>query len=157
MTKPSDRDYLDFAFRCALASPDPSTKVGAVLVDQCGNIISTGYNCFPAGIAATSARLDVHETKLRLIVHAEMNAILAAARVGVPTKKSVLYLAATDAGGQVWGGVPCVRCTVEIIQAGIREIVAFPQKEAFSKWHADLAEARSLLAEAGVAIREVAA
>ncbi|HEY1630824.1 MAG TPA: deaminase [Rhizomicrobium sp.] len=155
MSEQADRDYLALAHRFAGASPDPSTKVGALLVDAASSVVAIGHNCFPEGVACTSNRLDDRETKLRLIVHAEMNAILAAARAGVSTKDCVLYLAATDASGQVWGGAPCVRCTVEIIQSGVREIVSYPQKAGFSKWHADLAEAKDLLVEAGIVFREV--
>lgn len=51
---------------------------------------------------------------------------------------------------------PCTRCTVEIIQVGIKEIVSYPQKTAPSRWADDLTLARSLLTEAGIRYREVA-
>ena len=74
------------------------------------------------------ARLHDRDTKLRLIVHAEMNAILNAARVGVSTRDCTLYLAATDDTGMVWGGPPCTRCKAEIILSGIIAIVSYPVK-----------------------------
>lgn len=83
-----------------------------------------------------------------------MNAVLAAARVGVPLKGCTLYLAATGEEG-VWGGPPCTRCTVEIIQAGITEIVSWPERATPSKWHSDLCMSRQLLNEAGITYREV--
>jgi deoxycytidylate deaminase len=85
-----------------------------------------------------------------------MNAIAHAARVGVPLKGCTLYVAATNyREDAVWGGPPCTRCTVHVIQAGIVEVVSLPIKTAPSRWHASLTVARGLLAEAGVRYREV--
>lgn len=149
-----DRHFLELALAVAGMSKDPSTKVGAVIVED-RIVRSTGFNGFPRGIADTPERLNNRDEKLKLVVHAEMNAILAAARVGVRLKGCTLYLAATDHTGEVWGGPPCTRCTVEIIQAGIDRIVSRPVKTAPSRWHEDLAYARSILDEGGVIYREV--
>lgn len=150
-----DRHFLDLALTHAKMSKDPSTKVGAVIVGPDRELIGAGFNGFPRGIADTPERLGDRETKLKLVVHGEMNAILAAARRGHAIKDCTMYVSATDASGAVWGGPPCVRCTVETIQAGIAEIVSWPIKTAPSRWHADLEEARKLLAEAGIRYREV--
>lgn len=136
-------------------SKDPNTRVGAVIVGPQREVRSTGFNGFPRLICDSPERLADRETKLKLIVHAEMNAVLAAARIGVPLAGCTLYLAATDDTGAVWGGPPCTRCTVEMIQAGITQVVSRPPKAVPSRWHADLALAGSLLAEAGVGYREV--
>jgi dCMP deaminase len=150
-----DNHFLDLAVHHARMSKDPRTKVGALIVGPDREIRSTGFNGFPRGIADTPERLNDQETKLRLVVHAEMNAILAAARVGIRTKGCVMYLAATDDTGMIWGGPPCTRCAVEMIQAGIVGVVSRPQKAVPSRWHADLAVARAVLDEAGVALRDV--
>ena len=97
------------------------------------------------------------DTKLKLIVHAETNAILNAARIGVSVKGCTLYLAATDDSRMVWGGPPCTRCTVEIIQTGISRICSYPVKAIPSRWHADLEQARKLIEEAGMDYQEVLA
>jgi predicted RNase H-like HicB family nuclease len=55
----------------------------------------------------------------------------------------------------VWGGPPCTRCCVHIIQAGIDEIVSYPPKAVPSRWAEDLAFARGILNEAGILYREV--
>lgn len=150
------RRHLERALNEARKSPDPATQVGAVLVSNgSGSIISWGCNTLPHGIEPTLARLQVRETKLKLMVHAEVNAILSAARAGRMTDGCTLYLAATDETRMVWGGPPCCACTLNVIQAGIRRVVSFEQKCGFSKWHADLAVARNLLAEAGVELIEV--
>lgn len=107
--------FLDIALACARMSKDPNTQVGAVIIGPDREIRSTGFNGLPRGIADTPERLMYRDTKLRLIVHAEMNAVLNAARHGVALKGCILYLACTDASGKVWGGPPCTRCTVELI------------------------------------------
>ena len=147
--------FLRLALHNAGMSKDPNTQVGSIIVGPDREIRSAGFNGFPRGIADTEARLSDRDLKLRLIVHAEMNAILNAARVGISTKGCTLYLAATDASGLIWGGSPCTRCVVEIIQAGISEIVSFAPKDIPSRWHADIAFARTLLDEVGIIYSEI--
>lgn len=154
MSERWDRHFLDLAQ--SRMSKDPSTRVGSIIVGPeregplCG-----GFNGLPRGIADTPERLNDRETKLKLIVHAEENALLTAARLGIRLLGCTLYLAATDDSGLVWGGAPCLRCSCRVIQAGIREVVSYPFKNVPSRWAADVAEARLLLDEAGVIYREV--
>ena len=155
MSERWDHHFLQLAIDHARMSKDPSTHVGSVIVGPDREIRSSGFNGFPRGIADDLERLHDRDTKLKLVVHAEMNAILNAARVGIPLKGCTLYLAATDQSGLVWGGAPCTRCTVEIIQAGIAEIVTRPFKTVPSRWADDVAFAKSLLTEAGLRYREV--
>jgi dCMP deaminase len=156
MSERWDRHFLRMALENASMSKDPNTRVGSVIVGPDREPRSDGFNGFPRGVADTLERLNDRDLKLKLMVHAEMNAILNAARIGVPLKGCTLYLAATDDTGLVWAGPPCTRCTVEIIQAGIAEIVAFSPKSGPSKWHEDLAMARGLITEAGLRYRELA-
>lgn len=155
MSEKWDRHFLGMSLYHARLSKDPSTRVGSIIIGPDREILSAGFNGLPRGIADTHERLHVRETKLQLVVHAEMNALLAAARTGMRLKGCTLYLAATDSSGMVWGGPPCTRCTVEIIQVGISEIVSYPIKSAPSKWHADLTTARGLIEEAGIVYREL--
>ncbi len=150
-----DRHFLQLCLDHARMSKDPSTKVGAVIVGPDREIRSAGFNGLPRGIEDTVERLSNRELKLKLTVHGEMNAVLAAAMVGIPLKGCTMYLAATDESGSVWGGPPCTRCTVEVIQTGIDEVVSWPKKTAPSRWHDDIAFAQGLLAEAGIKFREV--
>lgn len=155
MSERWDKHFLGMALYHSKLSKDPSTRVGSVIIGPDREILSAGFNGFPRGIADTHERLHDRETKLKLVVHAEMNALLAAARTGMRLKGCTLYLAATDDSGLVWGGPPCTRCTVEIIQVGISEIVSHPVKAVPSRWHEDLTLAKSLLEEAGILYREV--
>jgi dCMP deaminase len=150
-----DLYFLDLCIATAKMSRDPSTKVGAIIVGPDRELRSSGFNGFSRGIADTQERLNDRDTKLKLVVHGEMNAVLAAARVGIPLKGCTLYLAATDVSGAIWGGPPCSQCTKDVIQAGITEVVSFPKKSVPSKWHDDLMLAESLLQEAGIKYREV--
>lgn len=149
-----DQHFLALALCHARMSKDPSTKVGAVVVDEDRVVLAAGFNGLPRGIADTPERLNDRDTKLKLVVHAEMNAVLSAARVGARLKGSTMYMVATDAGA-VWGGCPCTRCSVELIQAGISEVVSPPFKTTPSRWRDDIAFAKNILAEAGVRFREV--
>jgi dCMP deaminase len=154
----SDRWDRHFLARCVLnarMSKDPRTQVGAIIVGPHREQRADGFNGFPRGIADTFERLNDRDMKMKLIVHAERNAICNAARVGVSVLGCTLYLAATDDTGMIWGGPPCSACSIELIQAGITTIVSYPIKATPSRWHEDLEFARGVLGEAGVNYREI--
>ena len=152
-----DNHFLHLCLDHARMSKDPSTKIGAVIVGPDREIRSAGFNGFPRGIADDLCRLQNRETKLQLMVHGEMNAILAAARVGIPLKDCTMYIAAMSGTvDSVWGGPPCIRCTVEIIPAGITRIISRPFKNVPSRWKQDLQLSRFFLTEAGIEYLEVA-
>ena len=153
MNRRWDEYFLSMALHTAQMSKDPSTKVGAVLV-RARTVLATGFNGFPRGIIDSEARLHNRDVKLDLVVHAEMNAVLAAARMGTSIADSVLYVAATDGTREVWGGPPCVRCTVECMQAGIIEFVSRPMKIAPSRWYESIQKSKELILEAGLLYRD---
>lgn len=93
-------------------SKDPSTKVGAVVVDERQVIAATGYNGFPRGIQDLPERWENRETKLTYVVHAEVNALLNASKSLVGC---ILY---------VYPLFSCSNCAKAVIQAGIKRIVA---------------------------------
>jgi dCMP deaminase len=150
-----DRHFLKLALCHAEMSKDPSTKVGAVIIGPDREIRSAGFNGFPRYVADSQERLHDRELKLKLMVHAEMNAILAAAMVGIPLQHCTMYIAAMDKDGKAWGGNPCTRCTVELIQTGITQIISLPISTTPSRWTDDLNFARRLLVEVGIDYQEV--
>lgn len=150
-----DKHFINLSLENAKMSKDPATRAGAIIVGPDREVRSMGYNGLPRGIADTAERLHDKELKRSLVVHAEMNAILNAARIGVSTRGCTLYLALTDETLDVWGGPPCLRCTVEIIQAGITEVVAKPFKDVESYWKDSVEHARELLKEANLIYREI--
>ena len=96
----------------AAMSKDPRTKVGALIIDHSGAIRSTGFNGFPRGVDDSPERYNDRETKLKLVAHAEANAIANAAAVGTPVSDCWLLVSK----------FPCHECAKLIINAGIREI-----------------------------------
>lgn len=157
-----DRRWLTAAYAVAQNSKDPSTKVGAVIVlpdgrdpSGPGDEIAKGWNGFPRGIADTTERLSDRDMKLKIVVHAEQNAILNAGRLGRSCVGATMYVVACDKSGTTWGGPPCTRCTVEVLQSGIVRVVSYPLQGAPSRWHDDCKFAGTLLQEAAVQYHEL--
>jgi len=66
-----------------------------------------------------------------------------------------MYIVATDKSGEIWGGEPCHRCCVEILQTGISKIVTYERKNIPSKWTDSLNLSASLIKEAGIEYKEI--
>jgi dCMP deaminase len=137
--------FIGLAQHISTWSKDPSTKVGCVVVGEDREIRSTGFNGFPRGINDDEERLMDREKKYPLICHAEENAIMHAARIGVSLKDSTAYV--------TWP--PCSRCARSLIQAGIREIVYPETGKIPERWIEDFTISDSMLNEAGVAVRTI--
>lgn len=140
-----DTYFLSIADVVKQKSKDPSSKIGAVLVGLDRQIIATGFNGHPRGIDESLPERWERPTKYEYVVHAEENCIYNAARTGVSTKGSTLYL--IGFGPPV---VPCIHCTKAIIQAGIVRIVGQAYKEAPENWKHDLDFSVQLLKEVGI-------
>lgn len=134
-----DPRFLEMAELVSQWSKDPSTKVGAVIVDpETQRIVSLGYNGFPQRVADTAERLELRETKYDLVIHAEMNALQFAER---SVKGCTLY---------VYPLPPCIRCATQIIQAGIKRVVApssWPER-----WDASIQSTFKLFDEVGIEV-----
>jgi len=140
-----DQRFLELAQHISGWSKDPSTKVGCVVVGEDREIRSTGFNGFPRGIADDLERLSDREQKYPLICHAEENAIMHAARIGLSLKGSTAYV--------TWP--PCTRCARSLIQAGVVEVVYPQSSEIPERWMADFEMSTQMMGEAGVKIRQV--
>ena len=140
-----DQRFLDLAEHISNWSKDPSTKVGCVVVGNDREIRSTGFNGFPRGIKDTPERLQDREQKYPLICHAEENAIMHAARIGVSLKGCTAYV--------TWN--PCSRCARSLIQAGIIEVVFSKDKEIPVRWVEEFDAATNMMKEAGVNVRAI--
>ena len=136
-----DKRFIDIANIVATWSKDPGTKVGAVLVSE-RRIIATGYNGFPQGISDRLDRYEDRETKLALTVHAEVNAIINAAKNGAKTENTTLYVTFP----------PCVSCTTAVIQAGVTRVVRPDLSTAPKRWIESFSAGRKLMFEAGIKI-----
>jgi dCMP deaminase len=138
-----DRKFLDVAALVASWSKDPSTRVGCVIVDDDHIQLAGGFNGFPRNILDNN-RLHDRETKLKIIVHAEANAVSSAARNGHALKGSTAYITLP----------PCAQCASLLIQAGVYRVV-FLSGVKPSKWEVDWILAQGLLAEAGIEFEEI--
>jgi dCMP deaminase len=141
-----DARFLLLARHIAQWSKDPSTKVGCVVVGPDREIRSTGFNGFPRGIKDSAERLQDREQKYPLACHAEENAIMHAARIGVSLKGCVAYV--------TWP--PCTRCARSFVQAGIAEVVYPGGLEIPDRWQEDFGISNRMLGEAGLRVRTIA-
>ena len=97
-------------------------KVGAVIVKD-KRVMTTGYNGAPAGVSTCVERGECLRKKLGIpsgtrhemcyAVHAEQNAIIQAAKLGVNIDGSTLYCTHQ----------PCILCAKMIVNAGIVRVV----------------------------------
>lgn len=108
--------FLDLAKHIATRSIDARTKVGCVLTTSNNEIISTGYNSYIRNID-DSILPNYDSSKLDYMIHAEVNAILNAARQGKSTMDAIVYLT----------GHPCFSCLQYMWQAGIRKVYHYHQ------------------------------
>ena len=143
MSEKWDRRFIDLALHISGWSKDPSTKVGCVVVGEDREIRSTGFNGFPRGIEDSMERLEDRELKYPLICHAEENAIMHAARIGISLKDCTAYV--------TWP--PCTRCARSLIQAGVTEVVYPDNIEIPDRWVEDFERSSSMMEEAGVISR----
>lgn len=140
-----DRRFVELARHIAGWSKDPSTQVGCVVVGPDREIRSTGFNGFPRGVHDCEKRLADRNQKYPLICHAEENAIMHAARVGVALRDCTMYV--------TWP--PCTRCARGLVQAGIREVVVPAGLTIPERWRDDFELSVALMSEAGVSLRSV--
>ena len=119
-----DEYFMGVALLAARRSKDPSTQVGACIVDPQNIILSTGYNGFPYGCSDDeypwARRGELCDTKYPFVVHAELNAILNAQ--GRSLRGARMYVAL----------FPCNECAKAIIQSGIKEVIYISDKYADS-------------------------
>lgn len=106
-----DQYFMNVARVTATRSKDPSTKVGSVIVKG-KRIIATGYNGFPRGIEDKPEWLNDREMKYKLIIHAEMNAILIAQEYGLDMAECDIYCTL----------MPCFECAKSIAAVGIKSV-----------------------------------
>lgn len=165
-----DEYYLRICDAVASNSKCLSRKIGAILVKD-KSIIAQGYNGPPRGVSHCGDRytldaelqnalakkgIDYNDPELRSSCpryvlgfksgeglmyccagHAERNTLINAARNGICTKDTIMYMSCP---------VPCSPCLIEIINAGVSEIVVT------SKDYYDLTTAY-ILSESGLKVR----
>jgi len=116
-----DEYFMSVALLSAQRSKDPSTQVGACIVDPDKKIVWIWYNGFPIGcsdeILPREREGNMLDTKYPYVVHAEANAILNSTQ---NLKWCTMYVAM----------FPCNECAKLIIQSGIKKVVYLIDKYA---------------------------
>ena len=119
-----DEYFMGIAVLSSYRSKDPSTQVGACIVNEKNRIMSMGYNGFPAGCDDNEfpwdREGDAYNTKYAYVCHAELNAILNSRGANLEGCRSYVAL------------FPCNECAKAIIQSGIKEVVYLSDKYADS-------------------------
>lgn len=114
-----DQYFMGIARLSALRSKDPSTQVGACIVDQHKKIVGIGYNGLPIGIDDDAFPWektgDYLDTKYPYVCHAELNAIL---NSSMKLQGACMYVTL----------FPCNECTKAIIQSGITKLYYISDK-----------------------------
>ncbi|MDY5441365.1 MAG: dCMP deaminase family protein [Candidatus Enteromonas sp.] len=137
-----DEYFMGLAKLSALRSKDPSTQVGACIVDPDHKVVSIGYNGMPRGVDDTTIPWGHGEgldSKYLYVCHAEFNAILNT-RDGSALAGCTIYVTL----------FPCNECAKAIVQTGIKEVIF-----ADDKYHDSLESqaSRRILDLAGVKYR----
>lgn len=141
MSEKWDKRFLELAKHISTWSKDPSTKVGAVIVDPLNRIVSTGYNGFPKGVSDSEERLNNKEIKYNYVIHGEISAILFAK---ADLKGCTLYCYPLPS---------CCRCATQIIQTGISRVVSPACKN--DRWVSSCNQGKEIMQEAGIIVDEV--
>lgn len=117
-----DEYFMGVALLSAKRSKDPSTQVGACIVNAKNKIVGAGYNGLPAGCNDDEfpweKQGDFLHTKYPYVCHAELNAILN--NIGMDLHGCRIYTAL----------FPCNECSKAIIQSGITEVIYLSDKYA---------------------------
>lgn len=143
-----DRRFLELAKHVSTWSRDPSTQVGAVLVNDLKQVVGMGYNGFARGVEDSEERYNVREVKYQFVVHAEVNAILQA---GHEARGSTLYVYPSFMLPPI-----CADCAKAAIQAGIAGIVGYTPDESdprVQRWADSISVAGEMWNEVGLPIR----
>lgn len=115
-----DEYFMAVSILSSLRSKDPSTRVGACIVNAENRIVGIGYNGFPAGCSDDELPWgregDWENTKYPYVCHAEMNAILNSDLGRMIDCRLYVSL------------FPCNECAKMIIQSGLKQVIYISDK-----------------------------
>ncbi len=138
-----DEYFMGIAYLSAMRSKDPSTQVGACIIDEDKKIIGIGYNGFPIGSnddeMPWNKEGEFLDTKYPYVVHAELNAILNSIK---SLKNCTIYVT----------HFPCNECAKAIVQSGIKKVIYFSDKH---KDKDSTKASRRILENAGLNIKKI--
>ncbi len=138
-----DEYFMWVAMLSAQRSKDPSTQVGACIVDPDKKIVGIWYNGFPIWCSdeelPRAREGNFLDTKYAYVCHGELNAILNSTK---SLKNCTIYVAL----------FPCNECTKLIIQSGIREIFYLSDKYAETD---SIKASKRMLDQAGILYKKL--
>ena len=149
-----DEYFMAIAKLSSYRSKDPSTRVGACIVDSKNRILSIGYNGAPNGFSDPVFPWDrvggMLETKYAFVCHAEMNAILNYRGSRKDLEDAKIYVDL----------FPCNECAKLIVQSGIKEVIyltdKFKNKDGVETEDSDSVKASKMMfSECGVSYRGI--
>ena len=139
-----DEYFMGIAILSAQRSKDPSTQVGACIIDKNKKVVGTGYNGFPRGVDESKISWaregDFVNTKYAYVCHSELNAILNSTKENL--YGCTMYVAL----------FPCNECAKAIIQSGIKKVVYLSDKYKDTPAHI---VSKKLFEMAGVEVEEL--
>jgi dCMP deaminase len=145
-----DEYFFTLALTVARKSKDRSVQVGCVIVGPDHEIRSTGYNGFVRGADDDDEEWHQRPFKYAVTVHAELNAVCHAARIGSSLKGCEAFVTLP----------PCAACALALTQSGVfRVSMLLPPpwwKDGASfgnKWERDFAIAMQIFDTADIATR----
>lgn len=117
-----DECFMGISKLSSMRSKDPSTQVGACIVDKNNRILSIGYNGTPNGfeddIFPWGREGNPLDIKYIYVVHAELNAILNYRGSRKDFEGARIYVDL----------FPCNECAKAIVQCGIKEVIYMSDK-----------------------------
>lgn len=146
-----DRRYLEMARLVSTWSKDPSTQVGAVLVNYDYQKEFVGYNGFPVGVDDSPERYADRELKYKIVVHAESNALRKAG--DFYSRGSTLYVYPSFSFPPI-----CNECAKDAIQGRIKEIVGYEPNmndPRVQRWLEAIKVSQMMFTEAGITWRSI--
>lgn len=121
-----DKRFFELAKHVSTWSKDPSTKVGAVIVNDLNQVVSIGYNGFPRGIFDAESRYNDRGVKHLFVIHAERNAL---DNAFTDVRGCTMYIT----------HFPCNECMKSVVQRGIKRVVV-PKPDYSKEYVNDLAK-----------------
>lgn len=139
---PKDRYYLNIARQVSLRSTCYRNRIGAIIVRD-DQIIATGYvgaprktkDCFEHGFCLRDQLKIPHGHRYEICrsVHAEMNAVINAARAGVSLLGGDMFIYGESLpSGEKIDTFPCFICKKIIINAGLNRVICSTKDGKFS-------------------------
>lgn len=123
-------------------SKDPSTKVGCIILNTDGNVISECCNSMPFGIDGEVEERWQRPLKYKFVEHAERNCLYDCCKRGEKT----------DGATAIITSFCCGDCARGLIQAGIKTIVSPSPDLTHERWGNEWTLAMALLKEANITV-----